>query len=157
MSTTTIRIDHDALPDQFDRSRPDAVAEVIEAALREDGIAAEVSEVISHLKIELPSDHRTGLQYPDTVSRESIEPLTNHFTDTVRHVETEIVATVAAEQSFLPTVTGQFLHEQRIAFAVPVNSPGQGTGRIPDPNGQIIANRITTDTGQGQTPETGQP
>ena len=32
MSTTTIRIDHDALPDQFDRSRPDAVAEVIEAA-----------------------------------------------------------------------------------------------------------------------------
>ena len=55
MSTTTIRIDHDALPDQFDRSRPDAVAEVIEAALREDGIAAEVSDVISHLKIELPT------------------------------------------------------------------------------------------------------
>lgn len=37
MSTTTIRIDHPALPDHFDRSRPDAVAEVIEAALREDG------------------------------------------------------------------------------------------------------------------------
>ena len=55
MSTTTIRIDHDALPDQFDRSRPDAVAEVIEAALREDGVAAEVSDVISHLKIELPT------------------------------------------------------------------------------------------------------
>jgi hypothetical protein len=55
MSTTTIRIDHDDLPDQFDRSRPDAVAEVIEAALREDGIAAEVSDVISHLKIELPT------------------------------------------------------------------------------------------------------
>lgn len=55
MSTTTIRIDHDALPDPFDRSRPDAVAEVIEAALREDGIAAEVSDVISHLKIELPT------------------------------------------------------------------------------------------------------
>ena len=55
MNTTTIRIDHDALPDQFDRSRPDAVAEVIEAALREDGIAAEVSDVISHLKIELPT------------------------------------------------------------------------------------------------------
>ena len=55
MSTTTIRIDHAALPDQFDRSRPDTVAEVIEAALREDGIAAEVSDVISHLKIELPT------------------------------------------------------------------------------------------------------
>ncbi|SNT02635.1 hypothetical protein [Antarctobacter heliothermus] len=55
MSTTTIRIDHAALPDHFDRSRPDAVAEVIEAALREDGIAAEVSDVISHLKIELPT------------------------------------------------------------------------------------------------------
>jgi len=52
---TTIRIDHAALPDQFDRSRPDAVAEVIEAALREDGIAADASDVISHLKIELPT------------------------------------------------------------------------------------------------------
>jgi len=55
MSTTTIRIDHAALPDQFDRSRPDAVAEVIETALREDGIRAGVSDVISHLKIELPT------------------------------------------------------------------------------------------------------
>ena len=55
MSTTIIRIDHTDLPDQFDLSRPDAVAEVIEAALREDGIAAEVSDVISHLKIELPT------------------------------------------------------------------------------------------------------
>ena len=52
---TTIRIDHDALPDQFDRSRPDAVAAAIEAALREDGITAEASDVISHLKIELPT------------------------------------------------------------------------------------------------------
>ncbi len=43
---TTIRIDHDALPDQFDRSRPDAVAAAIEAALREDGITAEASDVI---------------------------------------------------------------------------------------------------------------
>ncbi|MBK5927383.1 hypothetical protein [Rhodobaculum claviforme] len=55
MSTTTIRIDHAALPDQFDRSRPDDVAEAIEAALREDGIAAEASDVISHLMIELPT------------------------------------------------------------------------------------------------------
>ena len=52
---TTIRIDHATLPDQFVRSRPDAVAEAIEAALREDGITAEASDVISHLKIELPT------------------------------------------------------------------------------------------------------
>jgi hypothetical protein len=56
MSTTTIRIDHAALPEHFDRSHPDAVAEVIETALREDGIAAEVSDVISHIKIELPTN-----------------------------------------------------------------------------------------------------
>jgi len=54
-TTTTIRIDHAALPDQFDRSRPDAIADAIEAALREDGITAEASDVISHLKIELPT------------------------------------------------------------------------------------------------------
>ena len=29
---STIRIDHDALPHQFDRSRPDAVASAIELA-----------------------------------------------------------------------------------------------------------------------------
>ncbi|MGO4917350.1 hypothetical protein [Pseudogemmobacter sp. W21_MBD1_M6] len=52
---TTIRIDHAALPDQFDRSRPNAVAEAIEAALRDDGINAEASDVISHIKIELPT------------------------------------------------------------------------------------------------------
>jgi hypothetical protein len=55
MSTTTIRIGHATLPDQFDRSRPNAVAEAIEAALRKEGIAAEASDVISHLKIELPT------------------------------------------------------------------------------------------------------
>ena len=54
-ATTTIRIDHATLPAHFDRSRPNAVAEAIEAALREDGIAAEASDVISHLKIELPT------------------------------------------------------------------------------------------------------
>ena len=54
-ATTTIRIDHATLPEQFDRSRPDAVAAAIEAALREDGIKAEASDVISHLKIELPT------------------------------------------------------------------------------------------------------
>ena len=54
-ATTTIRIDHAALPDQFDRSRPDAIAAAIETALRDDGIKAEVSDVISHIKIELPT------------------------------------------------------------------------------------------------------
>jgi hypothetical protein len=54
-ATTTVRIDHAALPDHFDRSRPDAVAEAIEAKLREGGIAAEASDVISHLKVELPT------------------------------------------------------------------------------------------------------
>ena len=54
-ATTTIRIDHATLPAQFDRSRPDAVAAAIEAALREDGIKADASDVISHLKIELPT------------------------------------------------------------------------------------------------------
>ena len=52
---TTIRIDHAALPDHFDRSRPDAVAEAIETTLREDGIIAAASDVISHIKIELPT------------------------------------------------------------------------------------------------------
>lgn len=52
---TTIRIDHDALPAQFDRSRPDAVPESVGAALREDGIMAEASDVISHIKVELPT------------------------------------------------------------------------------------------------------
>ncbi len=55
MSTTTIRIDHAALPEPFDPADPDAAAEAIEAALRAGGIAAEASDVISHLKIELPT------------------------------------------------------------------------------------------------------
>jgi hypothetical protein len=54
-ATTTIRIDHDALPARFDRSRPNTVAEAIEAALRKEGISAQASDVISHLKIELPT------------------------------------------------------------------------------------------------------
>jgi hypothetical protein len=54
-ATTTIRIDHATLPDHFDRSRLNAVAEAIEAALHENGIKAEASDVFSHLKIELPT------------------------------------------------------------------------------------------------------
>ena len=34
MAITTIRIDYSALPDGFDLTRPDAIAEVIEQALR---------------------------------------------------------------------------------------------------------------------------
>lgn len=53
---TTVRIDHAALPDPLNANGHDATARAIEAALREGGIAAEVSDVISHLKIELPTD-----------------------------------------------------------------------------------------------------
>lgn len=55
MAITTIRLDYAALPAQFDLSRKDAIAEVIEAELREDGIKAEASDVISHIKIEIPT------------------------------------------------------------------------------------------------------
>ena len=55
MATTTIRIDYAALPDQFDRSRPDVVSEAIETALREDGIKADASDIFSHIKIALPT------------------------------------------------------------------------------------------------------
>ncbi|MDP3958773.1 MAG: hypothetical protein Q8Q26_01580 [Pseudorhodobacter sp.] len=55
MAITTIRIDIASLPDHFDRSRPNAVAEAIEAALREGEIKAEASDLFSHLKIELPT------------------------------------------------------------------------------------------------------
>ena len=47
---TTIRIDYAALPKYLERSRPDAVAE-----LRDAGITADASDVISHIKIELPT------------------------------------------------------------------------------------------------------
>ena len=54
-SITTIRIDHAALPDPLNLKDPDAAARMIEAALRDEGIAAEASDVISHIKIELPT------------------------------------------------------------------------------------------------------
>jgi hypothetical protein len=55
MATTTIRIDHAALPDPLNLNGPDSAARMIEAALRDEGIKAEASDVISHLKIELPT------------------------------------------------------------------------------------------------------
>ena len=58
-ATTTIRIDYAMLPDHFDRSRPNAIAEAIETALREDGIKAEASDIFSHIKVELPTSQLT--------------------------------------------------------------------------------------------------
>ena len=55
IATTTIRIDIDTLPDPLDRSRPNVVAEEIEAALREGGIKADCSDLFSHIKIDLPT------------------------------------------------------------------------------------------------------
>jgi hypothetical protein len=55
MASTTIRIDIGTLPDHLDRSRPDVVAEAIEAALRQGGIEADCSDLFSHLKIDLPT------------------------------------------------------------------------------------------------------
>jgi len=52
---TTIRIDYDALPDPLNLKDPDAVARMIEAALRDEGFKAEASDVISHIKIEAPT------------------------------------------------------------------------------------------------------
>ena len=55
MAITTIRLDYAALPEGFDASRKDAIAEAIQTGLCEDGIQADASDVISHLKIELPT------------------------------------------------------------------------------------------------------
>ena len=55
IATTTIRIDIDTLPAHLDRSRPSVVADAIEAALREGGIAADCSDLFSHIKIDLPT------------------------------------------------------------------------------------------------------
>ena len=52
---TTIRIDHAVVPTPLNSKDPDAVARMIEAALRDEGLTAEASDVISHIKIELPT------------------------------------------------------------------------------------------------------
>lgn len=54
-ATTTIRIDHAALPDPLNLKDPDASARLIQTALRDEGITADASDVISHIKIELPT------------------------------------------------------------------------------------------------------
>ena len=55
MATTTIRIDYDTLPEQLDCRQPDAAAADIRRALRADGIAAEASDLLSHLTVEVPT------------------------------------------------------------------------------------------------------
>jgi hypothetical protein len=52
---TTIRIDHAALPDPLNLKDHDTAARMIEVILRDEGIAAEASDVISHIKIEVPT------------------------------------------------------------------------------------------------------
>ncbi|MGP9791770.1 hypothetical protein [Roseinatronobacter sp. NSM] len=52
---TTIRIDHTALPDPLNLRGLDAAARMIAAALRDEGITAEASDLISHIKIEVPT------------------------------------------------------------------------------------------------------
>jgi len=52
---TTIRIDHTALPDPLNLKDHDTAARMIEVILRDEGIAAEASDVISHIKIEVPT------------------------------------------------------------------------------------------------------
>jgi len=54
-ATTTIRIHPDTLPGHLDRSRLETVAQAIETELRAAGIAAEAADVISHIKIEVPT------------------------------------------------------------------------------------------------------
>lgn len=57
MISTTIRIDHKAIPQDMRDADPDITAAKIEARMRDFGVNAEVSDVISHLKIELPTAH----------------------------------------------------------------------------------------------------
>ena len=52
---TTIRVDYAALPDPLNLKDRDAAARIINAALRDEGFTAEASDVISHIKIELPT------------------------------------------------------------------------------------------------------
>ncbi|MCC5993917.1 MAG: hypothetical protein JJT99_15495 [Rhodobacteraceae bacterium] len=52
---TTIRIDHTALPDPLNLKGLDAAARMIAAALRDEGIEAEVSDAAAQIRIELPT------------------------------------------------------------------------------------------------------
>jgi len=55
IAITTIRIDYTALPDPLNLKDRDAAARMIQAALRDEGITAEASDVFTHIKIEVPT------------------------------------------------------------------------------------------------------
>ena len=55
--STVIRIDHKAIPQDLRDADPDITAAKIEARMRDFGVNAEVSDMISHQKIELPTAH----------------------------------------------------------------------------------------------------
>ena len=52
---STIRIDFDAMPDHFDLSRPEAVADTIRDALREDGVEANATDLLDYMRVEFPT------------------------------------------------------------------------------------------------------
>ncbi len=55
--STTIRIQHNAVPAHLEGSDNDMTCGKITAELGRFGVRADVSDVISHIKIELPSAH----------------------------------------------------------------------------------------------------
>lgn len=55
IAITTIRIDHAALPAPLNLKDHDTAARLIQTALRDEGISAEASDVLSHIKIEVPT------------------------------------------------------------------------------------------------------
>ncbi len=55
LTSTVIRIQHNAIPADLQDPDADIAAAKIEARMREFGVNADVSDLISHLKIELPT------------------------------------------------------------------------------------------------------
>ena len=55
--STTIRIQHNAVPDHLEGSDNDMTCAKIATELSRFGVHADVSDVISHIKIELPTAH----------------------------------------------------------------------------------------------------
>ena len=54
MAFTTIRIDYESLPEELDCRHPYAAAD-IKRALRAGGIAAEASDLLAHIRVDLPA------------------------------------------------------------------------------------------------------
>ncbi len=55
MAFTTIRIDYESLPEELDCRHPYAAAADIKRALRAGGIAAEASDLLAHIRVDLPA------------------------------------------------------------------------------------------------------